>query len=200
MYSYCYSKACIEFPKLCLNGAALAILSKTKEEEEEEKEKGHMSFFSLTRIIHSHLYIKRRKQLFDIYRLFNPKGHTRAPPKMACGYPCVRVVKEEGSHTHSFHLGVCICQRTIAYICVPGNLQSATTTTPGKNEICQIHFTSQSLIHNSIVQELCESRGGRPGLSVPTSLLVSVDVKNYCTVLRHWSQLVPNMSTDIWGH
>ena len=30
-----------------------------------------------------------------------------------------------------------------------------------------------------IVQELCESRGGRPGLSVLTSLLVSVDVKMY---------------------
>ena len=30
-----------------------------------------------------------------------------------------------------------------------------------------------------IFQELCESRGGRPGLSVLTSLLVSVDVKNY---------------------
>ena len=28
-----------------------------------------------------------------------------------------------------------------------------------------------------IVQELCESRGGRPGLSGLTSLLVSVDVK-----------------------
>ena len=27
------------------------------------------------------------------------------------------------------------------------------------------------------VQELCESRGGRPGFSVPTSLMVSVDVK-----------------------
>ena len=48
-----------------------------------------------------------------------------------------------------------------------------------------------------VVQELCESRGGRPGLSVLTSLLVSVDVKIYCTVLRHWSQLVPNMSHDI---
>ena len=47
------------------------------------------------------------------------------------------------------------------------------------------------------VQELCESRGGRPGLSVLTSLLVSVDVKLYRTMLRHWSQLVPNMSTDI---
>ena len=30
-----------------------------------------------------------------------------------------------------------------------------------------------------LVQELCESRGGRTGLSVLTSLLVSVDVKNY---------------------
>ena len=30
-----------------------------------------------------------------------------------------------------------------------------------------------------IAQELCESRGGRPGLSVLTSLLVSVDVKLY---------------------
>ena len=29
------------------------------------------------------------------------------------------------------------------------------------------------------VQELCESRGGRPGLSVLTSLLVSVDIKLY---------------------
>ena len=30
-----------------------------------------------------------------------------------------------------------------------------------------------------IVQELCESRGGCPGLSVLTSLMVSVDVKQY---------------------
>ena len=56
---------------------------------------------------------------------------------------------------------------------------------------------SAAMIYSIAVQELCESRGGRPGLSVLTSLLVSVDVKNYCTMLRHWSQLVPNMSTDI---
>ena len=49
-------------------------------------------------------------------------------------------------------------------------------------------------------QELCESRGGRVGLSVLTSLIVSVDVKQYWTMLTHWSQLVPNMSTDIQGH
>ena len=30
-----------------------------------------------------------------------------------------------------------------------------------------------------IVQELCEGRGGRPGLSVLTSLLAPVDVKIY---------------------
>ena len=43
---------------------------------------------------------------------------------------------------------------------------------------------SAAMIYSIAVQELCESRGGRPGLSVLTSLLVSVDVKNYCTVLR----------------
>ena len=47
---------------------------------------------------------------------------------------------------------------------------------------------------------LCESRGGRPGLSALTSFLVSVDVKQYWTMLTHWSQLVPTMSTDIRGH
>ena len=60
-----------------------------------------------------------------------------------------------------------------------------------------IKFKSLSHI---IVQELCESQGGRLGLSVLKSLLVSVDVKLYCTMLRHWSQLAPNMSADIRGH
>jgi len=47
------------------------------------------------------------------------------------------------------------------------------------------YFRSFDYIRNKItpqtdiVQELCESRGGRLGLSVLTSLLVSVDVKNY---------------------
>ena len=61
-----------------------------------------------------------------------------------------------------------------------------------------IHFCC--CIFCIIVQQLCESRGGPPGLSVLTTLLVSVDVKLYWTMLRHWSQLVPNMSTNIWGH
>ena len=35
------------------------------------------------------------------------------------------------------------------------------------------------LVFFFIIQELCESRGGRPGLSVLTCLVVSVDVKIY---------------------
>ena len=42
----------------------------------------------------------------------------------------------------------------------------------------QLFLRSFPVAHH-IVQELCESRGGRPGLSVLTSLLVSVDVKLY---------------------
>ena len=38
---------------------------------------------------------------------------------------------------------------------------------------------NRPLLFFSIVQELCESRGGRPGLSVLTRLLVAVDVKLY---------------------
>ena len=55
-----------------------------------------------------------------------------------------------------------------------------------------------------IVQELCESRRGRPGLSMLTSLLVSVDVieatLNHAAsaaLVSHSGSVVPNMSTDI---
>ena len=41
------------------------------------------------------------------------------------------------------------------------------------------HFSEHTHLAVFIVQELCESRGGRPGLSVLTSLLASVDVKIY---------------------
>ena len=43
----------------------------------------------------------------------------------------------------------------------------------------RLHVNTVLKLTIFIVQELCESRGGRPGLSVLTSLLVSVDVKNY---------------------
>ena len=56
-------------------------------------------------------------------------------------------------------------------------------------------------VYNTVrVQKLCESWGGRPGLSVLTSLKVSVDIKQHWTMLRHWPQFVPDMSTDIRGH
>ena len=58
----------------------------------------------------------------------------------------------------------------------------------------------QIKLQTSEIKELCESRGGHPGLSVLTSLMVSVDVQQHRTVLTHWSQLVTNMSTDIRGH
>ena len=50
---------------------------------------------------------------------------------------------------------------------------------------CPVKLSEQPLcliprpVRLAIVQELCESRGGRPELSVLTSLVVFVDVKNY---------------------
>ena len=46
---------------------------------------------------------------------------------------------------------------------------------------CHCHAYKAQLLKRGefVVQELCESRGGRPELSVLTSLLVSVDVKQY---------------------
>ena len=49
----------------------------------------------------------------------------------------------------------------------------------GKPWTCPLIRSSRKERKKIIVQELCESRGGRPGLSVLTSLLVSVDVKIY---------------------
>ena len=46
--------------------------------------------------------------------------------------------------------------------------------------VCSLDlFNAELSPERYIVQELCDSPGGRPGLSVLTSLLVSVDVKNY---------------------
>ena len=54
-----------------------------------------------------------------------------------------------------------------------------------------------------IVQELCESQGGRPELSVLTSLLVSVDVKQHlpCLGTGHSLSLIRQpTSEDIKQH
>ena len=48
-----------------------------------------------------------------------------------------------------------------------------------QRRLCGHTKTELASCSHSIVQELCESRGGRPGLSVVTSLLVSMDIKNY---------------------
>ena len=50
---------------------------------------------------------------------------------------------------------------------------------PNEGGFFILGYLFASDINVCIVQELCESRGGRPGMSVLTSLLVSVDVKNY---------------------
>ena len=55
-----------------------------------------------------------------------------------------------------------------------------------------------------IVQELCESRGGRPGLSVLTSLLVSVDVKKFsiepCFGIGHNLSLICQLTSEDIKH
>ena len=68
---------------------------------------------------------------------------------------------------------MCLCGAALFFffICkVYVDLRSAT---------CSEYSCTLSASQSFIVQELCESRGGRPGLSVLTSLLASVDVKNY---------------------
>ena len=53
----------------------------------------------------------------------------------------------------------------------------------GEGGVCKGKLPEKQLKFNVALrpffraQELCESRGGRPGLSVLTSLMVSVDVK-----------------------
>ena len=77
----------------------------------------------------------------------------------------------------------------------PANSVAFRCPNAGSN-LLKIEF-SQWSVCIFIVQELCESRGGHPGLFVPTSLLVSVDVKQYWTMLRHWSQLVNHHSRTL---
>ena len=52
-------------------------------------------------------------------------------------------------------------------------LPDLVTPLKGHSQFISAQLSSDAVI----VQVLCESRGGRPGLSVLTSLLVSVDVK-----------------------
>ena len=61
----------------------------------------------------------------------------------------------------------------------PGYISNLYTHTPSRYSNSRNYHLSLLRPRIDIVQELCESRGGRPGLSVLTSLLVSVDVKIY---------------------
>ena len=58
--------------------------------------------------------------------------------------------------------------------CIP-----TTSHTPGSFVPALSISLESNSVHIVIVQELCESQDGRPGLYVLTSLLVSVDVKIY---------------------
>ena len=60
-------------------------------------------------------------------------------------------------------------------------LVSATTASRvnPRNKVGHSAYSDNRFKQVPIVQELCEGRGGRPGLSVLTSLLVPVDVKLY---------------------
>ena len=86
---------------------------------------------------------------------------------------------------HTFAIIAAIGQKNGAYfvcVCCTGTWRNLLCRTQNWT-ITRCFFDLKSLI----VPELCESRGGRPGLAVLTSLLVSVDVKLYRTMLRHWS-------------
>ena len=99
-----------------------------------------------------------------------PVRHRTVPRAVGklLGQRCVVVIGEAKSHS------------SLKFRVVPTNaphtengsrvhkIRSSRRTTPGQKAEKEV-----------IVQELCESRGGRPGLSVLTSLLVSVDVKLY---------------------
>ena len=60
-------------------------------------------------------------------------------------------------------------------------IQATTTTTKQqqKKKEKKAYLRGSKESNTYIVQELCESRGGRPGMSVLMSILVSVDVKIY---------------------
>ena len=97
--------------------------------------------------------------------------------------PSRRLVMWDGENPSRGTFGV----RALLCRCLPIAAGTSPTTQPPEREPVQaMDNQNHGPIHRSmikigghIVQELCESRGGRPGLSVLTSLMVSVDVKQY---------------------
>ena len=58
------------------------------------------------------------------------------------------------------------------------------------------HPRVTTVAHKKNPGHSAKSAGGRLQLNTHTPYVCGF----YWTVLRHWSQLVPNMSNDIWGH
>ena len=91
----------------------------------------------------------------------------------------------------SIHIGNCEYKRLLAL--VAGSNNNNTYKNVFKKAVCNCCIEKWDrgfyrkekqqreavYIYIYIVHELCESRGGRPGLSVPTCLMVSMDVKHY---------------------
>ena len=69
---------------------------------------------------------------------------------------------------------------------------------PVNQHTCVYKNSSLLLCNNHIVQELCESRGGRPGLSVLTSLLVSVIEP--CFGIGHSLSLICQLTSEDIKH
>ena len=74
---------------------------------------------------------------------------------------------------------VCVCVRLWKFVLTVfcSLLCNGLCAPLGRNKNKRVH--NHYYYNYGIVQELCESRGGHPGLSVLASLLVSVDIKLY---------------------
>ena len=92
------------------------------------------------------------------------------------------------------------CSRSTLPCHLSERLHSRGWQTPGNHQRLKKNFEEQASNKTRVHQELCKSRGGRPGLPVLISPMVSLDIKQHWTMLRHWSQFFPSVSTDIWGH
>ena len=118
--------------------------------------------------IHGSIYICRSVALYTLHRqgllcdglISGPPGANECGTLSGKGTPSRSLTSSRGpAYLLSHH--------------VANHPQASSQTTS------DIYIATATAPASPIVQELCESRGGRPGLSILTSLLVSVDVKLY---------------------
>ena len=86
----------------------------------------------------------------------------------------IQAVKSDAAYLIILHTHTHFHTPSIAFRHLPPNSARFSYAAGGA-----LFISAQRSSDAVIVPELCESRGGRPGLSVLTSLLVSVDVKIY---------------------